>query len=149
VEITDLRNTEEFADFHESFCRWFIKNIKTAERAKRDGTIQKPSGAASYGQGAKVLDVVLKVYVYYCHLPDTNTAERISQWLNSAVDNNMMRYLEGLPGGVMLKANSIEQVDKDTYTKLQVLVREDIKLRFPTRILPVQWDDVMWRQLNK
>ena len=148
VEISYLRNTGEFANFHDGFCRWFIKNIKTAERTKRDGT-KKPSGAASYGQGAKVLDVVLKVYVYYCHLPDTDTAERISQWLNSAVDNNMMRYLKGLLGGIVIKATSIEQVDKDTYTKLQVLVREDIKLNFPTRILPVQWDDVMWRELNK
>ncbi len=77
AQITSLKDDKEFADLHDGFCRWFAQNVKTAERTKRDGT-KKPSAPTSYGQGAKVLDVALKVYVYYCHLPDVKTAERIT-----------------------------------------------------------------------
>lgn len=146
-QITYLKNEKEFANFHDGFCLWFIDNIKTAQRTKRDGT-KKPSCTASYGQEAKVLDIALKVYVYYCHLPDPETAERITQWLNSAIDTKMMVYLKGLPGGDVVNVTSIEQVNENTYTNLQALVRMDIECNFPTRILPVQWDDLMWRKLN-
>jgi len=147
-QLSYLNNEREFADFHDGFCRWFVRNVKTAERTKRDGT-KKPTGAASYGQGAKVLDVVLKVYVYYCHLPDSDTSKRMTQWLNPGIDTKMMGYLKGLPGGKGVSATSIEQVDKNTYIKLQVLVRKDIEASLPTGTLPVQLDDIKWRELNK
>ena len=148
-QITSSKNEKEFVDFHDCFCRWFEQEVNTAERKKRDGT-KKPSGAASYGHGAKVLDVALKVYVYYCHLPDPKTAKRITQWLNSAIDTKMTRYLKGLAEGGAVSATSIEQVkNKDTYTKFQALVRKDIERNFPKRTLPVQWDDIEWRELNK
>lgn len=149
-QITSLKNYEEFKDFHDGFCRWFARKVKTAERRKRDGT-KKSSGAASYGQGAKVLDVALKVYVYYCHLPDPETAERIAQWLNSAIDTKMMKYLKNSLTHTeqSFDATSIEDVrDIDTYAKLQTLVQKDIESNFPTRILHVQWDDIKWRELN-
>jgi len=93
--------------------------------------------------------VVLKVYVYYCHLPDSDTSKRMTQWLNPGIDTKMMGYLKGLPGGKGVSATSIEQVDKNTYIKLQVLVRKDIEASLPTGTLPVQLDDIKWRELNK
>lgn len=147
-QINYIKNEREFADFHNGFCRWFLRNVKTAERTKRDGT-KKPTGAASYGQGAKVLDIALKVYVYYCHLPDPDTAKRMTQWLNPGIDTKMMGYLKGLPGGKGVVATSIEQVHEDTCIKLQALVRNDIEVSYPIGTLPIQWDDIKWRELNK
>jgi len=148
-QITYLTNDKEFADFHDGFCRWFTRETWTAER-KKGGKIFKKSGHASYGQGAKVLDVALKVYVYYCHLPDPETAERITQWLNSAIDTKMMKYLKKGPDkeAKSITATAIEDVNKRTYVILQKLVLKDIERKFPTRILPVQWDDIKWRELN-
>lgn len=148
-QIALIKDNTEFRNLHDDFCRWFVDNIRTAER-KKDGVVIKESTHASYGQGAKVLDVALKVYVYYCHLPDPETAKRITQWLNSAIDTKMMAYLKGLAEGKEVSATSIEQVkDEDTYTKLQALVHKDIERNFPIGTLAVQWDDIKWRELNK
>ncbi|MGQ9545976.1 MAG: hypothetical protein ACUVTR_02265 [Dehalococcoidia bacterium] len=149
-QITSVNNYMGFKNLHDDFCRWFQDNIKTAER-KKNGVVIKKSGSASYGQGGKVLDVALKVYVYYCHLPDVKTANQIVKWLNAAVDTKMMNHLKEVAGleASLIEATSIEDVDAKTYANLQRLVRKDIKDNFQSSILPVQWDDIMWRQLNK
>jgi hypothetical protein len=148
-QIAAIKDNAAFRNLHADFCRWFVDNIRTAER-KKDGVVIKESAPASYGQGAKVLDVALKVYAYYCHLPDPETAERIIPWLNSAIDTRMMAYLRGLAEGRVVRATSIEQVkDEDTYTKLQALVHKDIERNFPIGTLAIQWDDVKWRELNR
>ncbi len=149
-QIASVKNERDFQNLHDDFCRWFAKNVKTAERKEKNGTI-KPSGAASYGQGAKVLDVALKVFVYYSHLPDSEKAEQVIKWLNAAVDNKMMKYLKTLSDleASLVYANSIAEVDKETYTRLQNLVRKDISRKFSGLILAVQWDDIKWRELNK
>jgi len=149
-QITSTKSKPDFDKCHHSFCQWFEGSIFTAER-KKNGTI-KPSGHASYGQGAKVLDVALKVYVYYCHLPDPMMAGQTVKWLNAAVDNNMMKqYLKKMPDPETssIPKTSIADVDKETYITLQNLVRKDINRNFPGLILPVQWDDVIWRKFNR
>ena len=143
-QIAALKDNTEFQNLHDDFCRWFVNNIKTAER-KKDRVVIKESTYASYGQGAKVLDVALLVYVYYCPLPDSIAADRTSRWLHAAIDTKMLKYLKGSD----IQATTIEDIDSETYIKLQELVREDIKGKFSNHIIPVQWDDIMWRQLNK
>ncbi len=147
-EICCATSEDDFRSRHHNFCQWFAQNIKTAERKKGE-LIIKNSTSASYGQGAKVLDVVLHVFVHYCHLPDPETAERIIQWLNSAIDTKMMGYLKRLSGGDAVNATSIEQVNENTYMILQRLVWRDINKTFAGSILPVEWDDIMWRRLNR
>jgi hypothetical protein len=148
--ITSVNNYMGFKNLHDDFCRWFQDNIKTAVR-KKNGIVIKKSGPASYGQGGKVLDVALKVYVYYCHLPDVRTANQIVKWLNAAVDTKMMDHLKEAASleTSLMEATSVEDVDAKIYADLQSLVRKDIKDNFQGLILPVQWDDIMWRQLNK
>ena len=148
-KIASLQSEQDFQKYHDCFCRWFVGNIKTARRKMKNGKI-KPSGAASYGQGAKVFDVALKVFVYYCHLPDSGTANRTIKWLNAAIDTKMMNHLKKMRGRYvsLFCATSVEDVDAKTYRKLQELVREDIEHSFQSLILPVQWDDIMWRKLN-
>lgn len=149
-QITSTNNYMGFKKLHDDFCHWFQDNIKTAER-KRNGVVIKKSGYASYGQGGKVLDVTLKVYVYYCHLPDIKTADQIVKWLNAAVDTKMMNYLKKAAGSEasLIEATSVEDVGAQMYAYLQRLVRKDIEDNFQNSILPVQWDDIMWRRLNK
>ncbi len=113
----------------------------------------KKSTCASYGQGAKVLDVALKIYVYYCQLPDPKTTKRTMGWLNAAIDTKMMKHLKELSGSEAssIEATAIEDVDEKTYADLQKLVYQDIqhnKRKFSSGTLPVQWDDIMWRELN-
>lgn len=144
-QIASVKNEADFQNLHDGFCQRFV--VKTAERkSKKDGQVIKPSGTASYGQGAKVLDVALKVYVYYCHLPDAATADRTMKWLNAAIDTNMLKYLKKYDKGIPDAEAKV--LDKGTYDKLQALVRKDIGLNFPIGTLPVQWDDIMWRKLN-
>ena len=140
-QIASLQDTTEFETLHDDFCRWFEINIRTA----------KESSNASYGQGAKVLDVALKVYVYYCHLPDPITAERTSRWLHAAIDTKMLKYLSRRPGSgkLNIQATTIKGIDRKIYTELQELVQQDIKAKFSDDIIPVQWDDIKWRQLNR
>jgi len=135
-QITSLQNDRAFQNLHDDFCQWFTQNIKTA----------KKSSPASYGQGAKVLDVALKVYVYYCRLPDPKTAEQTAKWLHAAIDTEMLKHLKKYDKGI--PDSEAKVVDKDTYGTLQELVRRDIKRRFKDSILPVQWDDIVWRELN-
>ena len=148
-EIASARSEQDFRDRHHSFCQWFAQNVKTAERKKR-GAIVKGSAFASYGQGAKVLDVALKVFVYYCQLPDPETAKRTIRWLNAAIDTKMLGHLKKRQDTALpVRATAIGKIDVRTYATLQGLVRRDIDHSFSGRILPVQWDDIMWRRLNR
>jgi len=149
-EICYATSEDNFRSRHHNFCQWFAQNIKTAEHKKGE-LIIKNSTSASYGQGAKVLDVVLKVFVHYCCLPSPEAAEKIQKWLNAAVDTNMMKHLKSMPNAEAssITATSIEDVTEKTYHRLQELVREDIEHNFQSPILPVEWDDIMWRRLNR
>ena len=148
-EIASAGSEQDFRDRHHSFCQWFAQNIKTAERNKH-GSIVKGSAFASYGQGAKVLDIALKVFVYYCQLPDPETAKRTIRWLNAAIDTKMLSHLKKKQDtDLPVRATTIEEIDLRTYATLQGLVRRDIDHSFSGRILPVQWGDIMWRRLNR
>jgi hypothetical protein len=138
-EIASAKNEQDFKELHNKFCLWFAKKIKTAKH-KKNGTTE-----ASYGEGAKVLNVALKVYVYYCQLPDPKTAQRTAKLLHAAIDTEMLKYLKKYDKTMPA---SEAKVDKDTYGTLQKLVCKDIRDCFSNRITPVQWDDIMWRKLN-
>ena len=150
LAITAVESKQDFIKLHHSFCQWFIENIRTSGRIKGGNNIKSPA-LASYGHGAKVLDVVLKVLVDYCSFPDQETAKKLKPWLNSAVDTKMMKYLKERPykEASDIFAMTIEQVDEDTYNRLQYLVRRDIEDTFKSLILPVDWDDILWRYLNR
>ncbi len=149
LKINTVQGDADFRILHDDFCNWFEHNIKTADRRKKEALI-KHSGQTSYGQGAKVLNCALKVYIYYCNLPEDNVAKRIIKWLDAAIDTKMMKYLKRMPEnkGKAITATAIEHVDKNTYLTLQELVRNDILRSFSGNIYPVQWDDVMFRKLN-
>ena len=120
-----------------------------AER-KKNGQVVKKARLASYGQIAKTFDVVLKVTVYYSHLPDVKKSALISKWLNAAVDTKMMAMLKKYyPADVRPWPTAIEQVNSSIYATIQETVRKFIHDKHGGSITPVQFDDIYWEALNR
>jgi len=150
--IPSILNSEtelEYKDKHGEFCEWFVSNIKTAERYK-NGLLIKKSGYASWGQAAKVLDITLKVCVYYCHLPSCERADKMSVWLNGAIDTPILENLKKCYNCQLIsKTSTIEGIDKEKYEEIQKMIRSEIKDKYTDKIVPVQFDDIIWRALNR
>ncbi|MCL5745571.1 MAG: hypothetical protein M1541_16875 [Acidobacteria bacterium] len=128
---------EEYEHLHAEFCQWFTERVCTARKQFKNGT-SRPSCACSYGQAAKVLDVAAKVYVYYCGLPSAEIANRLIPLLHAALDTKMMEHL-----GV---SASLLEIDRRAYADLQARA---VRAIGDSGIHPVQYDDVIWRRLNR
>ena len=129
---------------HRDFCQWFVKTVRLA----------KSEQLSSYGHAAKVLDLALKVYVYYCKMPSPAKAESLIPRLNAAIDTPILRHLVKKLEDIYGKSYSrhlwtIKMMDKEYYDLLQKVIRQDIRDSFNDDILPVQYDDIMWRRLNR
>ena len=148
-KIFAAETEEDFKTIHLHFCSWGVQRIMLAEKRK-NGQVIKKSVPASFGQIAKTLDVVLKVAVYYCHFPDCEKSQQISGWLNAAVDTKMMGMLKTCyPSDIVSWPKTIEQVDSTAYKSIQAIVRKFISERHKGYIIPVQFDDIYWRTLNR
>jgi len=140
-----IGSDEEFNKMHRAFCQWFVKTIKLAKA-------EEPS---SYGHAAKVLDLALKVYVYYCKMPSLERAADLTPWLNGALDTRILRYLYRKLEDIYRKAYpphyswTIKLINKEDYELLQKVIRQDIRDSFDDKISPVQYDDILWRRLNR
>ena len=78
-----ISSDQAFSKMHRDFCQWFVKTIRLAKT-------EEPS---SCGHAAKVLDLALKVYVYYCKMPSPAKVESLIPRLNVAVDTPTLRHL--------------------------------------------------------
>jgi hypothetical protein len=137
-----IETKEDFDKMHDSFCHWFTSNIKLA----------KSDGSASYGHAAKVLDIALKVFVYYCNLPDPNKADKLLPMLRCAIDAPIFKYLiERYDQHKSIKSASLtlRDIDEELYPYLQKMVSLDIERDYGNTIYPVQYDDILWRRLNR
>jgi len=136
---------QEFNKMHRGFCQWFVKTIRLA----------KTEETPSYGHAAKVLDLALKVYVYYCNMLSPAKAEAITPWLNGTIDTHILSYLyrklEDIKGKPYPPHYSwtIKVINKEDYDLLQKVIRQDIRDSFDGNISPVQYDDIMRRRLNR
>ena len=136
---------QDFFQMHENFCRWFVHTIKLA----------KTEELPSYGHAAKVVDLALKVYVYYFNMPSQAKAESLIPRLNGAIDTPILRYLFKRLEDIYGKSYpphylwTIKMINKEDYDLLQKVIRQDIKDSFDDYISPVQYDDIMWRLINR
>jgi hypothetical protein len=142
--VERIGSDQDFSKMHRGFCQWFVKTIKLAKT-------EEPS---SYGHAAKVLDLALKVYVYYCRMPSPAKAELLIPRLNGAIDTPLLRHLAKKLENIYGKSYSrllwsIKMMDKEYYDLLQKVIRQDIRDSFHDDILPVQYDDIMWRRLSR
>jgi hypothetical protein len=143
--LPEITTRESYEAYHHGFCEWFTQEIQTAEKHLKNGRFLKCE-AASYGHAAKVLDIAIKVYVYYCGQPTAEVAERLIPFLNGAVDTPIMNYLKKSKRANAIHASTLKDVDQSTYRALQSLVLFESQSR---EVHPVQYDDIMWRQLNR
>ncbi|MGD8386885.1 MAG: hypothetical protein PVG49_07070 [Desulfobacteraceae bacterium] len=139
-EALDCISTDQdFGKRHSDFCQWFVKTIVLAD------TPEPPS----YCQAAEVLDLALKVYVYYCKMPSLEKARSLMPMLNGAIDTPILRHLfkrvEGSYGKPYPPHHlwTIKMVDKEGYDFLQKVIRQEIRDSFEDDLLPVQYDDVI------
>ena len=139
--VFEAKSRDDFDKMHSNFCDWGVKNISLAKKNK----------CASYGQIAKTLNVVLKVAIYYSHLPDCDKSRELSKWLHAAVDTKMMKELKkNYPNDIPWPA-TIEQVDKEeTYRGIQQIVWKFIEEKHEAAITtPVEFEEIYWRKLNR
>ena len=149
-KITDLLGRldriwkiEDFIQIHREFCQWFVNTIRLAENGE----------PAAYGHAAKFLDCTLKVYVYYCRMPDTEKAAFLMPILNGIIDTPILRYLFKKLEDIYSKSYpphylwTIEIINMEDYDLLQKIIRQDIRDSFGNNILPVQYDEIMGRSL--
>jgi hypothetical protein len=128
-QVFKAESEEEFKRIHSKFCECLTNKIVLA----------KKNQAASYGQIAKTLNVVLKVAVYYCHLPEYEKSKSLLRWLDAAVDNRMMRKLKQ-------PYRAIHEVKRDDYSKIQDAVRKFIREKHQDTFLPVHFDDCYFQK---
>ena len=140
-ELFEAKSKEDYDRIHSKFCNDKVGKIKLAK-----------GGTAKYGEIAKTLDVVMRVAVYYAHLPDCRRACKLTEWLNAAVDTKMTDYLNRY----LRKKHSKERLktatnvkDEKEYRRIQEVVKDFIREKHPDKISPAQFDDIYWRCLNK
>jgi hypothetical protein len=140
-----IRSDQDFGEMHRDFCQWFVNTIRLA----------KSGEPSSYGHAAKVLDLALKVYVYYCKMPSAAKAESLMPRLNGVIDTPILRhlfkklediYMESFPTHYLW---TIMMIDKENYDLLQKVIRQDIRDSFDDNILPVQYDDIVGRRMER
>lgn len=135
---------EDFKKMHRGFCQWFVRTIKLAKT-------EEPS---SYGHAAKVLDLALKVYVYYCKMPSLTKAELLTPRLNGVIDTPILRHLFKRLEEIYGRPSpphylwTIKMINAEDYDLLQKALRQEIRDSFDARISPVQYDDIMGPRLN-
>ena len=134
-----ISSDKDFSRMHGNFCQWFVKMIRLAKT-------EEPS---SYGHAAKVLDLALKVYVYYCKMPSPAKAESLMPRLNGAIDTPILRHLFKKLENIYRKSYpphylwTIKMVNEEDYDLLQKVIRQDIRDTFKDKLLPVQYDDIV------
>lgn len=103
--LTEIHSPQGYATLHRSFCEWFAREIRTAEKKMKKGKVH-PSQPSSYGQAAKVLDIAIKVYVYCCAQPTAEIAQRMVPFLNGAVDTPIMKHLKNQHATASIQATT-------------------------------------------
>lgn len=146
--LSEVNSANDFEERHKAFCEWFCREISTAAKSLKKKR-RKPSRPASFGHAAKVLDIVLKVYVFYCSEPSPEVASRVRPFLHGAIDNPIMNHLKAKYKDIQIHAATIEQINEEIYRSLQRLIAREIRDSFQDNLLPVQYDDVMWQRLNR
>jgi hypothetical protein len=140
-----ISSGQDFIKIHRDFSQWFIKTIRLA----------KTGEPSSYGHAAKVLDLALKFYVYYCKMPSPAKAESLMPSLNGAIDTPILRHLFKKLEDIYRKSFpphylwTIKMIDKEDYNLLQKVIHQDIRDSFKDKLSPVQYEDIMGRRLDR
>jgi len=144
--LDSVRDQSDYDQSHTGLCNWFTENIRTAEKK---GKHPVPEGPCSYGQAAKVVNISAKVFVYYCGLPSADAAERLLPILHAAFDIKMIGHLKKRFPDANVTAADNKAVNRCEYELLRSLVAREIREDFGSAIHPVQYDDIIFRRVNR
>ncbi|MFY9906234.1 MAG: hypothetical protein WBD45_14505 [Terriglobales bacterium] len=75
--------------------------------------------------------------------------KRTQIWLRALLDNQIIKHLILRFPSAGINSGSLEDVDRDKYDKLQSLLHKEILEDFYSAIHPVEYDDIMFRRLNR
>ena len=144
-ELFDCNSKDKFERIHTSFCEWFIATIKWWRRKGK-----KQKCATSWGQAAKVWDIVLKVIVYYCGFPNEEISKKLLPWLHCPIDNALLSKLRKKTSDKPqnLYEISSEDIYRQLLSRIDELIKE-INNYYMIKMLPVQFDDLSFRILNR
>ena len=129
---------------HRDFCQWFVKTIR----------LSKTEEPPSYVHAAKVLDLALKVYVYYCNMPSPAKADSLIPRLNATIGTRILRRLFKKLEDIYGKSYpqhlwTIKMINKEDYDLLQKVIHQEIRGSCDDTVAPVQYDDIMWRRVTR
>jgi len=115
-----IDSDDEFNKMHRVFCQWFVKTIGLAKT-------EEPS---SYGHAAKVLDLALKVYVYYCKMPSLAKAELLTPRLNGSLTRQSFAICQETGGHLRESVSAhylwtIKMINAEDYDLLQKALRQE------------------------
>jgi hypothetical protein len=82
-------------------------------------------------------------------MPLHEVAQMLVPILHGALDNQIIEHLIGRFPEEGISSNSLEDVDRAKYEQLQSLVVREVLDDFHSEIYPVQYDDIMFRRLNR
>lgn len=121
--LMDEANGDNVLSLREAFILWFQETIQTAYRKQ-----------SSYGQAAKVADIMLKVCVSYCRLPSPEEVDRMIPQLYGVIDNLVLKEFDPPTG--------LGDLNKERYLRVQG------QLRAKAAGMPLcEYDDILWREL--
>src|SRR5260370_40730854 len=127
-------------------CEGGARELCVAENDLRHWGLQAGQ-QSTFGQAAKVRDIAIKVSVYYCGQPTPEIAQRIVPLLHGAIDTPILAYLKKCKSATLkINATTIKGVDLRVYRDLQsILLAESLSVN----LHPVEFEDLLWRQLNR
>lgn len=141
-DILDSKTKEQLRKRHGEFCQWFTGNIRRNRKANRKN--------ASWGHAAKMLDIVLKVVICYCHLPSREISTKLKPWLNCGIDTQLLDKLKKVSKNAEIsRMEYLTDIDRKGYETLQKILCDYIKKKYHGKLCPVECDDVLFRELNR
>lgn len=145
--LAGVESIEDFKKLHRGFCEEFTTEFKTAKYGRADGQSCN-TDVPSYGQAAKVLDVVLKVYVVYSKLPNLKKSNQLKKYLYCPIDTIELQKLRPILKTKNMNVKAISQIDKKKYCAIQKIVRAELQSCEFEAKHPVDFDDQVFYLRN-
>jgi len=121
--LSSINTVQQFDKFHSKWIIEFISKIRTHKYKK-----------CSVGQAQKAINVYLKLYVDWAHLPNNTVSKKIVPFLHVPLDSILMNYIRKnfkkiyhekiIPIKNNKKSMSLSQININEYLGWQKIFRE-------------------------
>jgi hypothetical protein len=111
--LTRIQTMADFDRFHHRWIKQLRKRIKRNDQKK-----------CSVGQAQKAINVFLKLYVDWAHLPDSRTARRLLPYLHVPLDSILMRQTAREFHALFSRKIQPLRVKNSTYSLSKIAAKE-------------------------